>query len=90
MDATTPRLSGSAAPKSLAKPEAAIYHHATQGLQTPAPNILFIDDRIVNVEAAQAVGMQTIHYLDHPTFEQEMYTRGLSHLLEIQTKTAEF
>ena len=70
----------------LAKPEAAIYHHAAEGLQTPPANILFIDDRIENIHAAHSVGMQAIQYLDHPAFEQEMQARGLSHLLNIASK----
>ncbi len=72
----------------LAKPEAAIYHHAAQGLQTPTPNILFIDDRIENIEAAHAVGMQAIQYLDHPTFEQQMQSQGHGHLLNIPNLAA--
>ena len=65
----------------LAKPEAAIYHHAAQGMNTPAPNILFVDDRIDNIHAAHAVGMQAIQYLSHQTFLAEMETRYLTYLL---------
>ena len=71
----------------LAKPEAAIYHAAAAGLQTPPANILFIDDRIENIQAAYATGMQAIQYSDHPTFEQQMHTRGLGHLLKPATKS---
>jgi putative hydrolase of the HAD superfamily len=70
----------------LAKPEAAIYHHAAEGLRTPAANILFIDDRIENIEAAQNAGMQAIQYFDHPTFEQQMESRGFGNLLEIPVR----
>jgi putative hydrolase of the HAD superfamily len=69
---------------SIAKPEAAIYHHAALGMNTPAPNILFVDDRIDNIEAAHAVGMQAIQYLDHRTFLAEMEARGLTYLLDPQ------
>src|SRR5215469_16013148 len=67
----------------LAKPEAAIYASAAEGLRTPASDILFIDDRLENVEAARATGMQAIqyHYADHAAFEREMQTRGLGYLL---------
>jgi putative hydrolase of the HAD superfamily len=65
----------------LAKPEAAIYQHAAEGLRTPPANILFIDDRIENIQAALAAGMQAIQYLDHANFEQQMHDRGLSQLL---------
>jgi len=67
----------------LAKPEAAIYHCAADGLKTPPTNILFIDDRVENVEAARAAGMQSIqyHFADHASFENEMHARGLGYLL---------
>jgi putative hydrolase of the HAD superfamily len=71
----------------LAKPEAAIYQHAAEGLATAPENILFIDDRAENIAAALAVGMQAIQYTDHVTFEQEMRSRGLAHLLQLQGST---
>jgi putative hydrolase of the HAD superfamily len=72
----------------LAKPEPAIYLHAAQGLETPPANILFIDDRPENIEAALAVGMQAIHYTTHSAFEHEMHTRGLDHLLQPESHTS--
>ncbi|MDW5266610.1 MULTISPECIES: HAD family phosphatase [Acidobacteriaceae] len=66
----------------LAKPEAAIYRCAAEGLATDPSQILFIDDKIENIEAAEAVGMQAIQYhLDHPAFEQELRRRNLDYLL---------
>ena len=65
----------------LAKPEPAIYAHAAESLHTPPANILFIDDRIENIHAAQTAGMQAIQYLDHTAFEREMNSRGLAFLL---------
>ena len=66
----------------LAKPEAAIYRHAAEGLGLPPAEILFIDDREENIEAAVAVGMQAIQYTNHDTFVREMKERGLGGLLE--------
>ena len=66
----------------LAKPEAAIYHCAAQELGTDPANILFIDDKLENVEAAQAAGMQAIQYTSHAAFEQQMRERGLDSLLQ--------
>lgn len=66
----------------LAKPEPAIYLHAAQGLQTPAENILFIDDKQENIDAALAAGMQAVQYTNHEAFEREMRTRNLDYLLE--------
>jgi putative hydrolase of the HAD superfamily len=68
----------------LAKPEPAIYLHAAQGLNTPPANILFIDDRIENIDAAINTGMQAIQYTTHHAFEQEMHRRGLHHLLQLE------
>lgn len=71
----------------LAKPEAAIYHHAIAGLGVPPDNILFLDDRIENIEGALAAGMQAIQYVDHEGFEREMRARGLESLLQLQGST---
>ncbi|HEX3967757.1 MAG TPA: HAD family phosphatase [Edaphobacter sp.] len=66
----------------LAKPESAIYLHAAEGLTTAPADILFLDDKQENIDAALAVGMQAIRYTTHPAFEREMHTRGLDHLLK--------
>jgi putative hydrolase of the HAD superfamily len=66
----------------LAKPEPAIYLHAAEGLHTPPANIFFIDDRLENIAAALAIGMQAIQYTTHAAFEHEMHLRGLDHLLQ--------
>jgi putative hydrolase of the HAD superfamily len=71
----------------LAKPEPAIYLHAAEGLQTPPANILFLDDRPENIEAALAIGMQAIQYTTHEAFEQEMHTRDLDSLLQLEGHT---
>jgi putative hydrolase of the HAD superfamily len=65
----------------LAKPEQAIYRHAAEGLGTPPESILFIDDRADNLAAAEKFGMQTIQYLDHAQFLDEMEARGFGALL---------
>ena len=65
----------------LAKPEAAIYRHAAEGLGLPPAEILFIDDRQENIEAAVAVGMQAIQYTNHDVFVREMNERGFGALL---------
>ena len=72
----------------LAKPEPAIYLRAAEGLHTAPANILFLDDKLENIEAALAVGMQAIQYTTHAAFEQEMHTRGLGSLLQLEGHTA--
>lgn len=71
----------------LAKPEPAIYFHAAEGLHTPPANILFLDDKQENIAAALAIGMQAIQYTTHQAFEQEMHSRGLDHLLQLEGHT---
>jgi putative hydrolase of the HAD superfamily len=68
----------------LAKPELAIYSAAAEGLATPPENILFIDDRAENIAAAHNAGMQAIQYTDHATFELDLHSRGLDHLLRLE------
>jgi putative hydrolase of the HAD superfamily len=72
----------------LAKPEPAIYLRAAEGLHTAPANILFLDDKLENIEAALAVGMQAIQYTTHAAFEQEMRARGLDSLLQLEGHTA--
>jgi putative hydrolase of the HAD superfamily len=66
---------------SMAKPEEGIYRAAVEGLKTSAGNILFLDDKIENIEAARAVGLEAIQYRDHDTFQREMKERGFGALL---------
>jgi putative hydrolase of the HAD superfamily len=72
----------------LAKPEPAIYLHAAEGLRTAPANILLLDDKTENIEAALAVGMQAIRYTTHAAFVQEMHARGLGSLLQLEGHTA--
>ncbi len=65
----------------LRKPQAEIYHAAIDGLGVAAEEILFIDDKEENTEAAIEAGMQAIVYRDHESFVQEMRTRGYGELL---------
>lgn len=68
--------------RKLAKPEAAIYLQAAEGLHAAPACILFIDDREENIVGAVAAGMQVIHYTSQPAFEEDMTTRGLRNLWE--------
>ncbi|SDF18192.1 HAD family hydrolase [Terriglobus roseus] len=66
----------------LRKPQPEIYAVAAEGLKTPPADILFIDDKPENTEAAEAFGMQAIVYENHDDFIAEMRSRGFSYLLE--------
>lgn len=65
-----------------AKPDPAIYRHAADGLGQSPSHILFIDDKLENIEAATRCGMQTVHYGSHPDFLITMRDRGLASLLD--------
>jgi putative hydrolase of the HAD superfamily len=65
-----------------AKPDPAIYLQTAEALKTAVGNILFIDDRAENVDAAVKLEMQAVHYTTHAEFEREMRARGLSWLLD--------
>jgi putative hydrolase of the HAD superfamily len=67
----------------IIKPAAAIYKFAVDGLGCPAANILFIDDREKNVQAAIAAGLQAIQYTTHAEFLRTMRERGYGSLLDI-------
>lgn len=71
----------------LRKPQQEIYTAAIVGLNTPAENILFLDDKPENIQAAEEAGMQGIVYDDHDSFEREMLARGLGHLLDVGQAT---
>jgi putative hydrolase of the HAD superfamily len=73
----------------VAKPESAIYKAAAEGLETAPGNILFLDDKIENIQAARDSGMHAIQYRDHDSFEREMKELGLSSLLNPVTATAQ-
>jgi epoxide hydrolase-like predicted phosphatase len=46
----------------LAKPDERIYHLVLETLKLSAPQTLFVDDQKENVEAAEKVGMKTVHF----------------------------
>ena len=71
----------------LRKPEPAIYAAAVKGLGVPANQVLFLDDKQENIDAAVHAGLQGIVYASHDAFEQEMHRRGLAWLLSPQPST---
>ena len=66
----------------IAKPDAEIYRHSVQGLGVPAGEILFVDDREENIEAARAAGMVAVQYSGHKEFVETMERMGLRNLLD--------
>jgi putative hydrolase of the HAD superfamily len=60
----------------MAKPDAAIYEHAIEGLDVKAEEILFIDDREENIVAAREAGMVALRYGDHAAFVEALQAVG--------------
>ncbi len=60
------------------KPEKHIYQAALDITQRPAERCLFIDDRPLNLEIAQRLGMNTIHFKDVAQLGQELKNFGLA------------
>ena len=61
----------------LRKPHREIYDRAVDILGRPAERILFIDDRLENVAAAQAVGIRTIQFGGADSLRRELETLGV-------------
>jgi len=72
----------------MAKPDAAIYRHAAEGLGVAADEILFVDDLAENIAAARAAGMNAIQYTSHEEFEAAMRAAGWGELLTPAAVTA--
>jgi putative hydrolase of the HAD superfamily len=65
----------------LLKPDAAIFRSCLEGLGESASQTLFIDDREVNVTAAQAVGMHGIVFHSIDQLQTALAPHGLAELL---------
>jgi putative hydrolase of the HAD superfamily len=64
----------------MMKPDERIYRHAVAAVGEPARATLFIDDRIENVEAARAIGLQAVQYTSHEDFVREFLTGNFAGL----------
>jgi putative hydrolase of the HAD superfamily len=67
----------------LAKPDAAIYRMAAEGLGVLQAAILFIDDREENIAAAKNAGMQAVVYRTYQPFVAEMQQAGYAYLISL-------
>ena len=56
----------------LAKPDPRIYHLAVERLDVYPEEAVFLDDRLENIEAAQAVGLRAVHFRDNAQAIAEM------------------
>ncbi|MCI0534857.1 MAG: HAD-IA family hydrolase, partial [Verrucomicrobiales bacterium] len=62
----------------LRKPNQAIYRLALEVTRRAAEECVFIDDRAMNVEYAERLGMRTIHFRDATQLKQELGQYGVS------------
>jgi putative hydrolase of the HAD superfamily len=62
----------------MIKPELAIYEHCLRGLGVAAAESLFIDDREINILAAQSIGIHAIQYQSMEQLRNDLRTAGFS------------
>lgn len=62
---------------SLRKPEEGIYRVALDVRQVPPAQCCFIDDRLLNLDSAKAMGMHTIHMENAAQLRQDLQTLGV-------------
>ena len=70
-------LSCEGAMQGLRKPNPAAFEAVIKHLGRPAEELLFVDDREVNVNAAAAAGMQAIHFQGAEKLEEVLREKGL-------------
>lgn len=62
----------------MAKPDPAIYRYVLNELGTMPKETLFIDDRLVNVEAANALGMKGLVFTNVSQLRADLVAQGLN------------
>ncbi len=60
----------------LIKPDPAIYEHTLRGLGVTASEALFLDDREVNIQAAQALGINALRFESIEKLRSELTAAG--------------
>ena len=61
----------------MAKPDSAIFHHVLKQLGTQPEETLFIDDKTINVEAAEAIGMRGLVFTTPAQLRADLIAQGL-------------
>jgi len=62
----------------LIKPDPAIYEHTLQGLGVNASEALFLDDREINIQAARALGINSIRVQSMPQLRDDLRSLGFA------------
>jgi putative hydrolase of the HAD superfamily len=61
----------------MAKPDPAIYLHTLEQLGTCPDETLFIDDKLINVDAAKALGMKALEFTTVDRLRNDLIAAGL-------------
>ena len=64
----------------MKKPDAAIYRLLLERYELEAAAGIFIDDNLRNVQAAQAIGLEAIHFENPSSLRSELRAREILHL----------
>ena len=67
----------------IAKPDPAIYLHTLRELGAAAQETLFLDDKLVNIDAAQALGMRGIVFTSVDRLRADLIAAGLDRELPL-------
>ncbi len=62
----------------MAKPDPEIYRHTLKELGTSPEETLFLDDRMVNIEAARDLGIRAIHFSTVEQLRADLIVAGLA------------
>ena len=67
----------------MAKPDPAIYRHTLKELGVKPEETLFLDDKMVNIEAAQALGIKAIQFSTVDRLRADLIAAGLDRVLPL-------
>jgi putative hydrolase of the HAD superfamily len=67
----------------MAKPDPAIYRHVLQELGVRPEETLFLDDKLVNIETALALGMKAIEFSTIERLRADLIAAGLDSVLPL-------
>lgn len=67
----------------MAKPDPAIYRHLLEKLGTQPAETLFLDDKLENIEAAHALGIQAIQFSTVENLRTDLIAAGLDAVLPL-------
>ncbi|MGA2534572.1 MAG: HAD family phosphatase [Terracidiphilus sp.] len=67
----------------MAKPDPAIYRHVLAELGTQPEETLFLDDKLINIEAARALGIQAIQFSTVQKLREDLVAAGLEAVLPL-------